>query len=523
MYHFTRLQNKNLRFNEYPGGSNSIFLLPQPSLLRKLIFFIGFTFLCHTILSAQTVIESWAILPSASGPRAIVTDAAGNVYTANNLSTVSKVTPAGVLTTTELAVEALPIGIAVDASGDVYTANIGNNTISKITAAGTATLNWAILAAGSAPRGIAVDASGNVYTANKGNSTISKITPAGAVTQAWATLAVGANPYGIALDASGNVYSCNTGNGTVSKISASGTVVQVWAVGANPNAIAIDVSGNIYTTELITSSVSKITPAGVITYPFATVAPGPTGLIVDASGNVYTANNGVSSSISKVTPTGTSTLAWVSLNFLTLPEAITIDATGIIYTANFGNETISKITPSSIALPVNIISFNGRRENGGEVLLQWQTADEVNLSKYIVEYSNDGRIFSELTVVAAKNGSYINNYHVIDNSPDINTIRYYRLKMVDIDGRAKFSTVIKLNITREYAASIYPNPVNNVFTLSVKNKLLNTNARITDAIGQTVMIFNITNNYQNININHFAKGIYKLLLADGSLIKIIKQ
>ena len=72
---------------------------------------------------------------------------------------------------------------------------LSDDTVSKITPAGVVTIAWATV--GTSPKGIAIDSSGNVYTANSGANTVSKITPAGVVTEPWAT--VGANPYGIAI------------------------------------------------------------------------------------------------------------------------------------------------------------------------------------------------------------------------------------------------------------------------------------------------------------------------------------
>lgn len=93
-----------------------------------------------------------------------------------------------------------PWCVATDASGNVFVANQANNTVSKITASGTATQAWATLASNASPYAITVDASGNVYVANY-NNTVSKVTSSGTVTQAWATLANGAFPYAMVMDA----------------------------------------------------------------------------------------------------------------------------------------------------------------------------------------------------------------------------------------------------------------------------------------------------------------------------------
>ncbi len=186
---------------------------------------------------------------------------------------------------------ASPVAIAIDASGNVYTANQNHSTVSKITPAGVVTESWAALVFNASPSAIAIDASGNVYTANENLSTVSKITPAGVVTESWAALASFASPVAIAIDASGNVYTANQNHSTVSKITPAGVVTESWAAlvfNASPSAIAIDASGNVYTANENISTVSKITPAGVVT-PSVSIAANPSGSITTGTSVTFTA------------------------------------------------------------------------------------------------------------------------------------------------------------------------------------------------------------------------------------------
>ena len=134
-----------------------------------------------------------------------------------------------------------PVAVTCDGSGNVFVADQGNNTIRKIapdgevtTLAGSAAGPGAVDGAGATarfnqPTGVACDAAGNVYVADYGNNTIRRVTPAGTVTTVagsaglWgSTDGTGTSarfnaPAGITVDAAGNVYVPDSDNNTIRK------------------------------------------------------------------------------------------------------------------------------------------------------------------------------------------------------------------------------------------------------------------------------------------------------------------
>ena len=61
---------------------------------------------------------------------------------------------------------------------------------------------------------------------------------------------------------------------------------------------------------------------------------------------------------------------------------------------------------------------------------------------------------------------------------------------------------------------IYPNPANDVLTISVDNKLLNSQVKIVDMLGKVVLRDKLLSSIQRVNINSLSKGMY-FIVIDG--------
>lgn len=121
----------------------------------------------------------------------------------------------------------------------------------------------------------------------------------------------------------------------------------------------------------------------------------------------------------------------------------------------------------SAPVPVKLLNFSAKK-SGSSNLLQWSTTAEVNLDRYEVEHSSNGIDFKTLGSVASLTGNAgVKNYHYTDVSP-LNGINYYRLKMVDIDGKFEYSPVRLLSNKPGNSFTIYPNPVKDVLRIKAE-------------------------------------------------------
>jgi sugar lactone lactonase YvrE len=297
----------------------------------------------HVIRKATAAgeVTTWAGLTGQSGsvdgagsaarfryPKSVAVDNAGNVYVADTGNhVVRKVSPSGDVTTLAGLAGAsgwadgdgsaarfkVPTGLAVDGEGTVYVADTFNQTIRKITPAGTVTSlaggrdemafgtndGAGIAARFNYPPHVAVDAAKNVYVADGHNETIRKITPAGLVT----TLAgrtgyegsadgIGSaaqfdNPQGLAVDNQGNIYVADTYNATIRMVSPAGVVTTIGNMPGHygcidgigsaawfsaPYDVAIDASGRLFVADTGGNRIVMGTPLPDLSRPAVTTA-----------------------------------------------------------------------------------------------------------------------------------------------------------------------------------------------------------------------------------------------------------
>jgi hypothetical protein len=176
------------------------------------------------------------------------------------------------------------------------------------------------------------------------------------------------------------------------------------------------------------------------------------------------------------------------------------------------------------SLPLDLVSFTGYADKDANVL-NWRTVNEVNTDKFIVERSVDGNKWEYVAGVnASGNSKSDRSYIASDEKPY--SLSYYRLKMMDRDGRYSYSKNISIerkdNTFRLYSVS--PNPNNGNFAVTFNSKASGkTNLVVVNALGMKVYAKSVdtktgTNN-EFLGIDILTDGIYTLILEqDGQIL-----
>ncbi|MBC7486829.1 MAG: T9SS type A sorting domain-containing protein, partial [Cytophagaceae bacterium] len=124
----------------------------------------------------------------------------------------------------------------------------------------------------------------------------------------------------------------------------------------------------------------------------------------------------------------------------------------------------------SCTAPVTLLSFKGRKDNGG-VLLTWQTAMELNNDYFDILRSYDGVNFVSIgTKQGAGNTKALLNYSFSDLTATGSQV-YYRLIQHDFDGKTEGSSIVTVKLDKSFGApiGITPNPFNESFVLTKFN------------------------------------------------------
>ncbi|MBV4357756.1 T9SS type A sorting domain-containing protein [Pinibacter aurantiacus] len=185
----------------------------------------------------------------------------------------------------------------------------------------------------------------------------------------------------------------------------------------------------------------------------------------------------------------------------------------------------SAATPTISLLPLKLLSFNAKQSNSTG-LLDWKVSEQQNTANFIVERSTDGTNYTAIgTIAAAGNYADAKTYSFTDKSP-ASGLNYYRLKMVDIDGKYTYSPVKTLRFDAIAGGlHILPNPVQSSFY--IKGLLEPANVRILDVNGKVVLVQSNVTATTALNAGSLARAAYLVQIIQGNeskaVLKLLKE
>ena len=179
-------------------------------------------------------------------------------------------------------------------------------------------------------------------------------------------------------------------------------------------------------------------------------------------------------------------------------------------------EYVAQVWECTGVIPVTLISFSAQKNNES-VLLKWQATRETSFKEYEIQRSTDGINFYKTGSVIGRNFA---NYDYTDNRLPIAKNVFYRLKMIDIDGRFSYSKIVSVKLNDNfYDAAIFPNPAANKITVKMEQLFFaKTMVQVTDMAGRNVLQTSIPpaqNNFE-MDVKQLPTGRYLIQISSGN-------
>lgn len=181
------------------------------------------------------------------------------------------------------------------------------------------------------------------------------------------------------------------------------------------------------------------------------------------------------------------------------------------------------LSTTAVPLPLHLMDFTAAKGAHQTAILHWQTAKEDHTDYFGVEHSTDSRTWTPLGNVTAKSG---NGDYGYTHSHPATGINFYRLRMVDYDGRQAYSPVRSLNFdvangNNNYV--VYPNPAQH--TLYIKGLTGTEQVKVYDMTGRALMQVNVTGSEAHADLSGLANATYYVVISDNSTtsFKVVKQ
>jgi hypothetical protein len=195
--------------------------------------------------------------------------------------------------------------------------------------------------------------------------------------------------------------------------------------------------------------------------------------------------------------------------------------------------------PNNQSLPAELVSFTATKKSNKDVLTEWIIASENNTARYEVEVSRGNEEyrqnrFAKIGEVASNgNATTEQRYQFTDQENNKSGVRYYRLKMVDQDGRYTYSLIKPVVFNEEIKWQVYPNPSSGVFGLAYQVTAGETvGMKVYDVNGKQVQYSRVAasgfvqKHEINLSGKQFVPGVYLLEVTVGTekrVFRLLKQ
>jgi hypothetical protein len=187
------------------------------------------------------------------------------------------------------------------------------------------------------------------------------------------------------------------------------------------------------------------------------------------------------------------------------------------------NATLYLLVFPSATLPLELLSFTAIAHNGN-AQLTWRTAAQENVNRFEIERSSTSPLsYTSVGTVPVNSGTTGTYFFTDQHAGDRIKTGMYRLKIIDNDGRFKYSMVRTVNFESQQSSSLRPTTVTAGEPVTLFAGASTTQGRYTgqlyNSFGQLLQEWTgVTDSFRQIETANLRKGMYfvKIIQQTGS-------
>ncbi len=205
------------------------------------------------------------------------------------------------------------------------------------------------------------------------------------------------------------------------------------------------------------------------------------------------------------------------------PGEFTTYAVADIDANGFPVNSLTYTTPLALGsgvAPVTFSGFNAKCTNKG-TLVSWSTASEFNADYFEVQRSFNGNDWASVGRVKASGTSSDPHDYQLPDAIGGNSL--YRVRQVDMDGHATYTSIIRTNCeVNNMGMVIYPVPAHNILNVVISSdKSVKTKLIVIDGVGRIVRGMEVNlfkgNNTFQFDLKGLSSGEYLIRSSDPGI------
>jgi hypothetical protein len=192
--------------------------------------------------------------------------------------------------------------------------------------------------------------------------------------------------------------------------------------------------------------------------------------------------------------------------------------TGNTTSGTITSNVVTSFSPFTLAststvnpLPVELTNFEAVC-NEEYVSITWTTASEKNNDYFIVQKSENGQDWTNLSKIKGNGTTATENHYEFNDYTKSNDNTYYRLADVSTDNITTYSKIISSSCTQTNAfeAKAYPTPAQDFITIKINKLDVNASYSIIDRLGRIIKGGKLEQIQSTLDIHELSSGFYFL-------------